>query len=307
MKKDKIFEKVTAELHKYFTSSASVKHNQKLMGKSGIFRQIDVLIEDNMATYSLKIVVDCKYYSKKVDINDVGEVWDIVDDVRANLGVIVSNAGFTDGAVKRANELGRLKLCSILDLENKEFSINIALPVICEFRQPKFQFHVSGSDPNMNLYSDPKVMLIEKKGDNRVSSIWNEFLNMWNEDKISHDVGSHRIDFSPSEWRMLGPYGRSEFEILGVDYEVIPRFYLGLVPLVEGKGIVDIQEHILKTKGFTMDKIDVVDVEANWEKFEKLEDIKTKPFMHLVASDTFKPINIPLIATAGAEERQKKG
>lgn len=287
-----IFEKVTSEIHRYFSPKANIKHNQKLPGKSRVKRQIDVLIEDEIASYPLRIIVDCKYYSSKVDINNIDEVWGIVDDVKANLGVIVSNAGFTKGAIQRTNELGRLKLCSILDLENKKFSIKIALPVICEFRRSRYQVSIQSTDSNFGLLSShPAYMFIEDKN-GKISSIYNEFLTLWNSDKISHEVGNHVALFSPDEWKILGPNGRSTFNRLAVNYDVIPRFYVGLVPIIEGKGIVDIQEHALKTRGFTMDKIDVVDIERSWERFDRLEDIKTKPFMHLVASDLFKPIDL---------------
>ena len=287
MRKDQIFEKVAAELHQYFSPNAPVKHDQKIIGRSGVLRQIDVLIEDEIATYPLRIVIDCKYYSSKVDINDVGQVWDLVDDVRANLGVIISNAGFTSGAKKRALELGRMKLCSILDLENKDFSVKLALPMICELRKPVFNFKVAGTDSNMNLHVDEKLWQIENKIDGNVLNVYQDFLSKWNSDEISHEVGSHILAYSPSDWRLIGPNGSFEFNILEVNYNSVPRYYVGFVPLIEGKGIIDIQENVLKTRGFTTDKVVFEDIQKNWEVFDNLNDIKIKPVFHFVASDMF--------------------
>lgn len=300
-RKDKKFEEIATKLHQYLFPRSSIKPNQKLLGRSGVKRQVDILIEDAVAAYPIKVIVDCKHYSSKVDINEVGKVWDLVDDIRANLGVIVSNAGFTKGAIKRADELGRLKLCSVLDLEHPKFSIKLSLPVICEFRKPRYQIKVSSSDPNFSVTSGhPAYILIEDQ-QGKVSSIYNEFIALWNEGKISHELGKHVTRFSPDEWKILGPNGRAKFTELKIHYEVVPRFYLGFTPLIEGKGIVDIQENTLKTTGFITGKIDAVDVEKNWEQFEERKDIKVKPVFHLVASDLFKPVSLDIKKTEPAK------
>ncbi len=141
MKDHQTFEYVTAELHRYLFPHSVVKQNQKIMGRSGVLRQVDILVEDIVGICPIKIVIDCKYYKSKVDINTVDEVWGLVDDVRANYGMIVCNSGFTEGAVGRANEKG-LKLCSILDLQNKEFSIKPKFPVVIETSEPTFDLAV---------------------------------------------------------------------------------------------------------------------------------------------------------------------
>lgn len=287
MRKDQIFEKITTELHKYFSPKASVEHNQKILGKSGVNRQVDVLIKDEVATYPLVIAVDCKYYTSKVDINEIEKTWGLVDDIRANLGVIISNAGFTEGAKKRATELGRLKLCSILDLENKDFSIKLSLPVIAEFRKPVFRFKVSGNDPNISFSPDVKSWEIKNSG-GEIKNLYKHFLNMWNNNKIPHDTGQHAISLSTDEWKLICSMGDVSSNVLEIHYEVIPRFYLGLVPLIEGKGIVDIQENLLKTKSITTDMIHFEIIEKNWEMYDKLSDIKTKPVIHFVCSDMFE-------------------
>lgn len=288
MKPYEIFEKVTKELHSYISPKSLVRHNQKIIGKSGVERQIDILIEDEVASYKITILVDCKYYSSKVDINDVEEVWGKVDDIRANLGVIISNAGFTEGAIKRANELGRLKLCSILDLENKDFSVKLSLPVINEYHRPLLSIQIGGTASNFSLKGYPKEWLIENKKNGKRITIYHAFMSMWNDDKVSDEVGDHETAFSPDEWWFINADNEKvDFTVLKVNYEVVPRYYYGLVPLIEGKGIMDIQNNVLKTKSFKTDKISIEDVEKNWEKFDRLEDIKIKPVFHLVAKDIF--------------------
>jgi len=286
-KKHKKYEEITTEIYKLISPKSNVKHDQRIKGKSGVLRQVDILIEDCIASHPIRIAVDCKYYSSKVDINDVAVVWDIVDDVHANLGVIVSNAGFTKGALRRANELGRLKLCSIFDMKNKDFSVNIALPVVCEFRRPIYEVIIESAAGGFELSSIiPTQMFIENyRGE--TTSIRDALVKLWNNNTISHEIGKHTVDFSSEEWKIVGPSEKFTFSKLQVEYEVRARFHFGYVPLVKGKGLVDIQEKCLKTPGFRTDKIDMVEVEKNWDLYEKLEDIKIQPFLHIVASDLF--------------------
>jgi hypothetical protein len=63
------------ELFAYFKShypEASVVFDVKKVGRySKKERQIDILVEDSIADYPVTLVVDAKYYGKKVDVKDV--------------------------------------------------------------------------------------------------------------------------------------------------------------------------------------------------------------------------------------------
>jgi hypothetical protein len=72
---------------------------------SGVQRQVDVLIdsrwgEDN----SKRIIVDAKNRKSKIDINDVETIIGMMEDCRANHAVIVCTAGYTKGAIRRAQD-----------------------------------------------------------------------------------------------------------------------------------------------------------------------------------------------------------
>ena len=81
---------------------------------SGVPRQLDVRIlfpfrlelrQGFAVEIPLKIIVDAKYWARKLDVGIVGELATLKDDVRANLLVAVSPKGATDGA----KELGKAK------------------------------------------------------------------------------------------------------------------------------------------------------------------------------------------------------
>lgn len=108
------FEQLIAKLHTAFHRQGIVTHDDKLQGKSGCLRQIDITIRQKVGIYDVLIVVDCKCYKSPVDIDTLGAFWALVDDVKANIGVMVSNNGFTKGAKDLAKEKG-IKLLTLKD------------------------------------------------------------------------------------------------------------------------------------------------------------------------------------------------
>lgn len=134
----KIFEDVVAQLHKTLSPKASIIHDDKILGKdSNVQRQIDVSIRLQVGAYPILIIIQCRHYQRKIDLNDVEQFLSVVSDVRASGGAIVSNAGFTDGAMALAKNKA-VYLCSVFDAQNKDWSILLKLPVICDFRYPIF-------------------------------------------------------------------------------------------------------------------------------------------------------------------------
>jgi hypothetical protein len=90
----KKLEKLVAKIQQDLAPKSKVSHNVRLIGQSGAQRQIDVLVEDRIGQYDIKIVIECKDYKTPVDIKDVESCSGLFEDVRAQRGVIVCPAGF---------------------------------------------------------------------------------------------------------------------------------------------------------------------------------------------------------------------
>ena len=104
------WKKYEREIHTEFRllfPEAQVLWNQKLEGRSGAMRQVDVLIRDRAAGRTVNIVVDGKCFNRKVDVGVVESFTGLVRDVRADRGILVTNVGYTSGALKRAQSEGR--------------------------------------------------------------------------------------------------------------------------------------------------------------------------------------------------------
>lgn len=94
------------EIEFYFKEqypSAEITHNKKVKGRySGVDRQIDILIEDYIAGNRLRIIIDGKFFSEKIDVKDVEMFIGMLDDCEAHKGLLITSEGFTQAAINRA-------------------------------------------------------------------------------------------------------------------------------------------------------------------------------------------------------------
>lgn len=87
---------------KYPTSKIEYDKNVKGI-ISGIDRQVDIFIEGEVAGEKLNLIIDCKYFNKKIDIKLVESFLGFVKDVKGNRGILITNKGYTKAAFNRAN------------------------------------------------------------------------------------------------------------------------------------------------------------------------------------------------------------
>lgn len=95
------------EVHQYFSQlypDAKITYDAKIIGRySKKERQIDVLIEDEIAGFPIKIAVDAKNFSKKIDVKCVESFISMIEDAEANQGLMVTQKGYSDAAINRAH------------------------------------------------------------------------------------------------------------------------------------------------------------------------------------------------------------
>ncbi|WP_328296199.1 restriction endonuclease [Kineococcus sp. NBC_00420] len=98
--------------------SVIVARNRHLPGRlSGRSRQIDVLVTGSLfGSGAATMVVDCKRYSKKLDVNAVGTFVSLVEDVGADIGLLVTTVGVTSAAREYAANVRGIRL-DILSLQ----------------------------------------------------------------------------------------------------------------------------------------------------------------------------------------------
>lgn len=98
--------------------AATVDRNVHMPGtKSGKPRQIDVRVTGRIfGTGNATMVIDCKRYKRPIDVNAVGTFVGLVDDVGADVGLLVTTIGVSDAAREYAANVRGIRL-DILSLD----------------------------------------------------------------------------------------------------------------------------------------------------------------------------------------------
>jgi len=142
------YQTIVAAIHRQFAGDASVTEDEHIVGlESKQPRQIDVAIRKNVVGYEVLLVVDCKDYKRRVDVGRVDALIGVVDDVRAARGILVSDSGFTRGAIERAKGSGKIDLVSVIDTEDGRLRCRISLPLQVCFHAVVYPFRINLSVP----------------------------------------------------------------------------------------------------------------------------------------------------------------
>lgn len=151
----KKFEELAFEIQQKLSPNAMVKLNDKIRGKSGRSREIDISIRQKIGQFDLLVVIDCKDYKNPVDIKAVESFIGYMFDVGANQGALVSSSGYTKSAIDRAKIAG-VNLYHLGNTLSEDITKTVGIPSLCfvsnlkkpstqiSFSHPKrFEIHTS--------------------------------------------------------------------------------------------------------------------------------------------------------------------
>ena len=121
------------EIHEHLSvlyPGASIKRDVQLLGQySKENRQIDVLIEDEIAGFRTRIVVDGKYFARRVNVAHVECFIGLLEDVCATHGLLVTPHGYSKAAMQRAHNHPKNILLDVLNLsELREYQNHVGIP-----------------------------------------------------------------------------------------------------------------------------------------------------------------------------------
>ncbi|WP_437548640.1 restriction endonuclease [Sorangium sp. So ce367] len=102
--KGKAFERLVAAVQKAIGPDAQrIEWDRRLKAKSGVRRQIDVVVHVGNETTSALIALEAKDRATPVSIGMVGNFYTAVDGVGATKGILVSRMGYTKDALLEAH------------------------------------------------------------------------------------------------------------------------------------------------------------------------------------------------------------
>lgn len=124
----KMYESVTKYIYEtlgkeYGVTIVGYGSNFKIIGKSGVKHQIDVLTQQTAGTLITRTAIECKYLNKKITKDVVFKLSGIINDAEIEKGIIVSKSGFTRDAIAQARNLN-IGLVELREIEDKDFAEN---------------------------------------------------------------------------------------------------------------------------------------------------------------------------------------
>jgi hypothetical protein len=115
------YEELIARLHTQLAPNAVVTHNERVRGRTGISRQLDVTVRQTVGLVDVFIVFECRCYARPVSMGKVEAFVTKLEDVGASQGVMVCDPGFTRGA-KRSAGANRVTLMSLREATEEDWA-----------------------------------------------------------------------------------------------------------------------------------------------------------------------------------------
>lgn len=148
------------KLNELFPNS-DIKKNQRIIGKySERSRQIDILVKSKPINREILIVIDCKKFSKKINVKTVESFIGFSEDVGAHIGIMITNIGYSKSAEKRAKNHHKdiqLDVVEFINFEDYEFLFDICS--LCESDEGIPRGIIKWNDP-LPVVENEKVTLI---------------------------------------------------------------------------------------------------------------------------------------------------
>lgn len=271
-------ELLVASIQRQLAPGAKVTHNAKLIGQqSETQRQVDVLVEQAIGPYSIRIVIDCKDYVSPVDVKGVEEFHGLMVDVGANKGALVCPAGFTKASKKRAKKLD-IDLFSPADTDPHKWQVSLALPIICDFRSTRISFGVRGTAPMPMMLPERFYELTVQGPDGKTKGVIFDIASeRWGNGEYPIEPGTHEGVplLEEVETTIDNGYGSQIPVTLTVSLYVKRQRYFGHVPITELHGLRDEQTGLVITNAFKVQLLDHVAVQNHWLKLADNEDPPT--------------------------------
>lgn len=286
----KELENLVAMIQRQLSPDANVRHNVMLDGvDSETKRQIDVLVEQNIGQYTMRIVIDCKDYSRPIDVKGIEEFHGLVQDVRAHKGALVCPAGFTKSALKRAQKL-QIDLYRPVSTGKHKWQAKVTAPVLCDFRSSYMSFGIKSSTPKpLTLPNDFYNLPVQDEKGNVLGTSLKTAQAKWDKGLFPSEPGEHEHISIFGDTKVLIDNGHNDtVEVeLTVGLLIKQNLYLGHLPIEEINGLHDEHTGGVVTNAFTVGGLNPNEVERTWKRVKDIDSLEVQPLLRVVGYDCY--------------------
>jgi hypothetical protein len=286
-KTGKQYEALVHEIFTKLSPQATVTLDDKIMGRSGIMRSVDISIRQKCPPLNdILIIIDAKDFNKPVDQPRIAKIADDVEDIQAARGIVISTKGFTKLARQRAKIKG-IELYTAHDARNKDWTAEIKIPIIWEtldFQDYSLVFQFGGGFQTStkipvtvpltdhfvrNIFLHPLTTLSGNQ-----SSVAAEFMRIFDSDeRYRQPHQNHKIDLGASVVR-FGDYSYI-FKQLLFEFSFQKKYSILYVTPVEYQGLVEYNTKTFIPANFYIDNIPLLDKKV-WRQIDDPERLSIK-------------------------------
>jgi len=262
-------------------ANAVVTPNDKIMGHTGIFRQIDVSIKSNVGEFSILVVIDCKDYKHPLDIKDVEAFISMAKDVQAHRAAMVAASGYSEAARARA-KAAQIELYTVVDTGDHPWRVNVSVPAlyrratITELGIEQIQKSRYAADAQIAIADieifDQNEKLLGKFGD-LVNAKWNA-----GELPNSESGLYGGLEIFPNPVKVADYNGVLHEMDVHAFIRVRVRNYFGQLSLTKFSGLRDASTGRTVSRQFVTGPVGR-ELEKSWTEVENLADLAVKPMM----------------------------
>lgn len=256
MNRNTEYEKFTREVCELLAQSSglkssSVKHDVKLMGRSGQEHQVDVYWEYEKDGKVHRVAIECKNYNQKISIGKVRDFFGVLYDIGEIKGVMACKKGYQDGA-KRFAERYNISLEEIRAPQEGETVIG-QMRIEMQINSRRCLFKIDedwAANHNFNISEYKRRLDSESYGRDREWSRSNH-VPMETKDNFIRD-GKDKVKFSIEELncRTPGEQPTPNSSIYKLEDSYIKNQYWGLVKINEIKFE---EKDILEHRNYSLD------------------------------------------------------
>lgn len=272
----KRFEKLTAKMQKDLSPEATVKHNDRILGKNtNSLRQVDVSVRKRIGQYEILIVISCKDLSRPVDVTDVEEFIALAEDVQANKAAIVSSKGFSKTSKTLAQNKG-IDLYTLVDAESNDWNTFASVPIIASITG--LEYAMLEFKPRFKPSCNPVEIKLYDKNGNALYTIDELLKKKWNQDPLLKNPGIHNgIKLTEGPLFLKRDNKFCPTEILA-DIVTVEKRYFGYIPAIKLQAFKD-EKHggFLRTSDMRLEPMSLMEVARKWKRLDNNEKLAVTP------------------------------
>jgi len=267
------FEKLTQQIQAELAPEAEIRLGEKLVGKSGVSHQCDVVVRSQVGQLPFVCVFECNDHAEPVGLDIVRSFVARIRDLQVHQGVIVASRGFTVNAKRFARSEGVLTY-TLIDAESAKWREQALVPVLImriDFQSATIHLIDETDRSEIPLRGNSnKTILIEVRNKRTGEILPLHTLMQYRWDDViaaKHIPRSTEIfDSAPGEYELNDSSRRNV--IVRFAFEPLERFYFSHVPIAFGRGFREEQSGTIMSSGYESVVLDLHAAMAEWPEVD---------------------------------------